>query len=299
MKKESFIDRNAKIIVVLAVLCGAFSGPFGALISAPSQVIGFWRLLFALPFFFFIVVLNKEKREELKNVKGKEFLLCMLTGFFLFLHFFSWYSAVKLTNVSAASCLASFHPLVVLFITLFIYKRKVSWKAILSIIVALIGGAVIVCSDISALATGRLSGNLFALAAGISMGIYFAIGGKVRPKMDGSVYVLLVFFGCFLSFALYNLLTGTRLVGYPVKDYLYIFCLAIICQIGSHAMWNLCMGKVSPLYISTWETTDPVFSTLVALIILRQVPTLYEIVGCIIVVCAILCYNRFERESNV
>ncbi len=86
-------------------------------------------------------------------------------------------------------------------------------------------------------------------------------------------------------------------MGYPAKDYLYILCLALVCQIGGHAMWNLCMGKVSPLFISTWETTDPVFATLVALVMVGQIPTKYEIIGCIIVVVAILCYNRFEREE--
>lgn len=296
---ESFIDKYAKILVVVAVLCGAFSGSFGALISAPVQVIGFWRLTFALPFFFVIVITNKEKRASLKKVSKKEFLICLLTGFFLFAHFYSWYSAVKLTNVSAAACLASFHPLVVLFITIFIYKKKVSIKSIISILFALAGGAIIVCSDITALETSKTSGNIFAILAGIFMGIYFAIGGKVRPKMDGSIYVLIVFFGTFLSFFVCNLIMGTPFFGYPIRDYLYILCLAIICQIGSHAMWNLCMGKVSSLYVSTWETMDPVFSTILAIIMVGQLPTIYEIAGSIIVVISILFYNKFEREQNV
>lgn len=298
-KKESFIDKYAKILVVIAVLCGAFSGSFGALISAPVQVIGFWRLAFALPFFLIIVLSSKEKRNNLKEVSKKDFSLCLLTGFFLFGHFYSWYSAVKLTNVSAAACLASFHPLVVIFVIVFIYKKKVSWKSIVSIVCALLGGAVIVCSDLAALETSKTSGNIFALFAGIFMGVYFAMGVKLRRKMDGSVYVLLVFFGTFLSFFICNLIMGTPFFGYPARDYLYILCVAIICQIGSHAMWNLCMGKVSPLYVSTWETMDPVFATILAVIMVKQLPTTYEIIGCIIVVVSILFYNKFERERHV
>ena len=34
---QSFLDRYAKILVVVAVLCGATSGNFGALISAPAS----------------------------------------------------------------------------------------------------------------------------------------------------------------------------------------------------------------------------------------------------------------------
>ena len=36
---QGFIDRYAKILVVVAVLCGATSGNFGALISAPASVL--------------------------------------------------------------------------------------------------------------------------------------------------------------------------------------------------------------------------------------------------------------------
>ena len=35
-EKKGFIDKYAKILVIVAVLCGATSGNFGALISAPA-----------------------------------------------------------------------------------------------------------------------------------------------------------------------------------------------------------------------------------------------------------------------
>ena len=81
-------------------------------------------------------------------------------------------------------------------------------------------------------------------------------------------------------------------------DYVYILCVAFICQIGSHAVFNLCMGHVSSLYVSAWETGDPVFSTLFALLMLRQVPSGAEVIGCVIVVAALLVYNKFEQESE-
>ena len=298
-ENKGFIARYAKIFVIIAVLCGATSGNFGALISAPASVIGFWRLLIALPFFAVPVFANKESREKLMRVSKKNLLLCFISGAFLFGHYFTWYSAVKVTNIASASVLASFHPLIVIFITVFIYRSKVSWKSIAAIIVALCGGVFIICSDLSALSGGRLSGNLLAFAAGLCMGVYFAIGGKVRKEVDGVVYVLLVFFSCWICFSLSNIIPGTSVVGYPMMDYVYIICLAFICQIGSHAVWNLCMGHVSSLYVSTWETADPVFATLLAVVMVRQIPSTTEIIGCAIVVIALLMYNKFERDFEL
>lgn len=297
-EKKGFIDRYAKILVIVAVLCGATSGNFGVLISASPTVIGFWRLLIALPFFAIPVLASPEKRQQLSQISKKNLLLCFLSGAFLFMHYYTWYSSVKLTNVASASVLASFHPLVVIFITVFIYKKKISWKSIAAIIVALCGGALIICSDLSSLSGGKLSGNLFALAAGICMGVYFAIGGKVRQEVEGSIYVMLLFFACWACFAINAAVTATPVLGYPTMDYVYILCLVFICQIGSHAVFNLCMGRVSSLYVSAWETGDPVFSTTFALIMLGQVPSGMEVLGCVIVVGALLLYNKFEQESE-
>ncbi len=296
-EKKSFIDKYAKILVVVAVLLGATSGNFGVLISAPPTVIGFWRLTISLPFFVIPVLCNQEKRTQLMQISKKNLLLSFVAGAFLFAHYFSWYSAVKLTKIASAAVLASFHPLVVIFISVFIYKKNPSWKSIVAILVALGGGALIMCTDISAFTGGKLSGNLLALTAGICMGVYFAVGGKVREEVEGSIYVMLLFFSCWFCFTVSNVATATPVLGYPAMDYFYMLCLAVLCQICSHAVFNLCMGRVSSLYVSAWETGDPVFSTLFAVIMIHQIPTVIEIIGCIIVVGALLAYNKVEEES--
>lgn len=155
------------------------------------------------------------------------------------------------------------------------------------------------CSDLSAFtAGGQLTGNLLAFAAGLCMGVYFAFGGKVRQEVDGSISVLLIFTSCWICFTLSNIIPGTPLLGYPPTDYLYMICLTFICQIGSHAVWEsvhgACqlavrfhMGDVRPGVCNTagghHAQADPVDD---------------EIIGCVIVVAALLMYNKFERESE-
>ena len=298
MKDNSFIGKYAKILVILAVFCGGASGPIAAIVSAPPLMIGFGRLTLALPVFAIPVLADPNKRQMLKELDREKFFITMVTGIFLFLHFFCWFTAVKYTNVSAAAVLASFHPLVVLALTVFVYKKRVPGKAIVAILIALAAGAYLMCSDISAFGQGKMIGNVLALGAGIFMGIYFAVGGKVRPKMDGSVYVMLVFFWCWVCFSLACLVTGTKVIGYPAMDYVGIIALTLVCQIGSHAVWNLCMGHVDPLYVSAWESMDPVASTVLAVIIASQIPSLKEVVCCIIVVVALIAYSRFEAQGE-
>ena len=298
---SNFIAKYAKVATIFAVVFGAMSGILGKLIMAPSMAIGFWRLTMTLPFFAIPILSKKTDRGLLKSVDKKDLVWCFISGAFMFGHFYSGFNAVKFTNVAAASVLAALHPLAVLLVTVFIYKKKVSWKSVAAIIVALIGGVVIVGADISTIAGGRMKGNIYALMSGIFMGLYFSVGDNVRKRVEGRIYVLLVFFSCWVCFSAGMLITGTPAIGYTAMDYVYLAVMAVLCQIGAHAVFNMCIGHVSSLYVSTWEAGEPIFTTLMGIIFLAQIPTVYEVVGCIIVVGALLYYNKQEslRENEL
>ena len=104
-EKKSFLERYVKIIVVLAVMAGSSSGIFGSVIEAPSMAIGFWRLTLGLPFFAVPVLLRN--RESLKQISKKDYIWTFAAGAFLFGHFFTWFNAVKMTNIASAVVLAS------------------------------------------------------------------------------------------------------------------------------------------------------------------------------------------------
>ncbi len=294
----NFIAKHAKIVVVIAVICGATSGPLSAMTAISSLGIGFWRLTIALPFFLIPTLMNPEKKVKLLAVGKKDLLWCGIAGVLLFGHFYSWFSAVKMTNIASAAVLASLHPLVVLLVTVFILKKKVSWKSVLAILVALGGGAIIMGFDLAAITSGHMMGNIFGFLAGMFMGLYFSVGDSVRKRVDGGIYVLLVFAACWVCFTAAILLTGTPVLGFTLMDYVCVALMALFCQIGTHAMLNMCIGHVSSLYVSTIESGDPVFSILMAIIALRQFPAMYEVVGCIIVVGALLYYNYQESKES-
>ena len=146
--------------------------------------------------------------------------------------------------------------------------------------------------------TTNLTGNIMAFMAAMFMGLYFAMGDEVRKRVDGSLYVLMVFASCWVCFTIGAVASGTPLLGYRPLDYALLVVMAFVCQIGSHAVFNMCIGHVSSLYVSTWETGDAVFATILAVIFLGQIPQIYEIIGCVVVVGALLYYNRQEIKNQ-
>ncbi len=289
--KFNIFQKNARIVAILAVAMGATSGVLGKMITASSMAIGFYRLTFTLPFFAIPILLRH--REDLKALNFRDFIGCALAGFFLFAHFFSWFNAVKMTNIATAVVLQSLHPLVVLSVTVLIFKSRVSGKAIMGICIALIGAAIMTGLDLSG---GRaLDGDVFAILTGLFYGLYFCVGNVMRKRMPAGTYVLLVFFCCWLCFGCGMIVTGTSFGGYPITDYFWLIAMALLCQIGAHAVFNWVLGYVTPLFLSTWGNAEVVISMLLALLFLGEIPTLLQCGGTVITICGLLLYNYNEN----
>lgn len=291
----TIFERNAKKIVVMAAIAASFSAIFVRLVEVPPMAIGFYRLTFALP--FFIVWTLVRYRTELFSISRKQLLGCMLAGLFLASHFFSWFTAIGHTTVASAVVLGSTHPIVILAVTSLLFKERSNGKAILGIIIALVGAAVITGGDYS-FAGEALFGDIMAFLGAVFMALYFLAGRKLRVGINAAVYVLLVFSTCWLIFFLGMLLTETSFTGYTKTDFFYLFVMAMICQIGAHAVFNWCLGHVSPLYISTIETGEAIFASLLAFLIFSEMPSSWQFVGGAVTIGGLLYYNYHEGKPN-
>ena len=291
----NIFERNAKIIVVLAVILGSTSGILGKLITANSMAIGFYRLTFALPFFAVPVIVSK--RDLIRDMKLTELAGCGIAGIFLFGHFFFWFKAVQTTTVASAIVLQSLHPIVVLLVTVFAWKHKVGIKPIIGILAALAGGAIIAGFDYT-FAGDSFAGDIFAILAGTFMGLYFCAGNVVRKNISAGIYVFLVFLFCWLAFLIGMFATKTPFTGYPAMDYVWLIVMTLTCQIGAHAVFNWSLGYVTSLYMSAWETAEIIFASLLALFVFKEIPTMWQIIGGIIVLVGLLYYNKNESAKS-
>ncbi len=287
-------ERYVKYIVVLAVISGSTSGILGRLITADSMAIGFYRLSLALPFFLIPVLLRK--RDAIKAIPAKDLVWSGVSGMFLFWHFLCWFIAVKNTTIASAIILADLHPLIVMGITVIILKKKIPVGAALGVFVALFGAGLVVGFDYNAVGT-HIYGDIMALFAAVSMGIYFCIGGVLRKDIPGDIYITLVFTICWLFFTLGMIVTGTPFFGYPISDYIWLIVMTALCQIGAHAVMNWSMRFVPSLYVSAWGTAEIVSAPLLALLVFGEMPGFTKIIGGMIVITGLLYYNYHENDT--
>ena len=163
----------------------------------------------------------------------------------------------------------------------------------MGIVLALLGGMMVAGMDKAQLSAGSFQGDVLAFLTAMFMGLYFLVGSEVRKNVPGPTYVFLCFLSTWICFTIGIFATKTPVLGYPVKDYLLLIALTLVCQIGAHAVFNLCFGYVDSLYVSAWESGEAVFAIILSLIFLRQIPTSWEVLGAVIVVIGLLYYNYY------
>lgn len=291
----NIFERNAKKVVLAAVFAGSFSAIFVRLIEAPAVTIGFYRLTFALP--FFAAAAFRWHRKEIMSISLKDLGGSLLAGLFLAAHFFSWFTALEYTTVASATVICMMHPIVILVITTLILREKTNIKAVMGVLAAFAGTAVISGGDYS-LSREALFGDFMAFLGAVFLALYFLTGRKFRKNLSNTVYVFLVFAGCWMVFTIGMLGSGTSFTDYSARDFIWMLLMALVCQIGAHALFNWCFGYVSPLYVATWENGEALIASALAAAIFGEIPTLWQCVGGVIAICGILYYNYHDIDNQ-
>jgi len=291
----NIFQRNAKKLVIVPMLSGAASVVFIRLIEAGSLAIGFYRLGLAALLFGIPILFGGYK--NYKETTKKDVAICILAGFVLFLHFVCWFTAINSTSIASATVLFSLHPLVILVVTCVGFRKKVKVKAIMGILVALSGGALIASVN-QTLDGNFIFGDIMGFAAGIFFGGYFLLGQIMRAKMPTVNYVFIVFSSCFVFFAIAMFVTQTPYIGYRPEDYILIVAMTIVCQVLAHAMYNWCMGYTSSLYVSTFTSVQSVVAVIYGIVFFSEFPVFLQWIGVAIAVSGLIYYNFNSQEIS-
>lgn len=283
------------LTVLLGVLFISFSAIFIRMSDAPSLIIAFYRLAFTvmmlLPFFLTGSI------RELKDIKKKDFLLSVLSGVFLALHFFVFMESLNYTSVTSSTVLVTIHPIFVGFGTFYILREKMPPGFIRAVIITFFGGIIISISD-AGQGSFALLGDLLAFIGALFMTFYMLIGRIVRQEVSVGVYTFIVYFASTITLFILNLFTKKPFLPYDVKDWVLFFAMALVCTILGHNILNWALKYLNPTFISTAILGEPVFATLWALLFFREYPGTFQIIGSGIVISGlILLIRKIEVKS--
>ena len=287
----------SKYFVLVGVFFTSLSSIIIRMSQAPSFVISFYRMLFTV-LILLIPVMIKE-RKTIKNISKKDFILCVLSGAFLALHFASWIASINMTTISNSTILVSCSPIFVSLANFFILKEKFTRKIFIGISMSLIGTIIIAIGSTGGSTSSMMTGNILAFMGAIFVAGYLVIGGIVRKNVSAGAYVFIVYSVSVIVLFFMCIITDTPIYPYSPKEFLLFLALAVFCSILGHTVYNYLMKYISATLISISTLCEPIFASILALIIYKEVPSIYTLIGGTIIMSGVFYYIVSQNTIKI
>ena len=287
--------KHAGLKVIIGVLGVSFSAILVRFSDAPPMALVFYRIGFAA--LLMTVPGIRAFQREAGEIRRRDIIYSIISGFFLALHFAAYFTAVKETSIASAVVLVDAEVFFVAFIQRVFFKEKLSALSILGIVITFAGSVIIALGDASG-TRGSLRGDLIALAGALCMGIYTVLGRQCRKDMSTGAYTTIVYWTAALTALLWLVIGKTPVVGYSWKDLGCAFGMTILCTLLGHSVFSWGLKYLPAAFVSTAKLLEPVFASLLGILFFRELPGLPAIAGGLVVIAGIWLTVRYMERGE-
>lgn len=291
-------------VLGIALLGISFAGPLVKLSRADPIAIAVWRLGLALAVVAVFLGATGQWR-DFRRITSRELTLASLGGVSLALHFWAWNASVHLTTIAASVTLVSLQPAVVAGISALLIREAPSPRQSAGIGIAILGAFLIAAPDLSGGAAPGgnrpLLGNLLAVSAAVTAGIYYTIGRRLRMSLGVWSYVAVVYGAAFLTLLAIAWGRGVALGPQPAREIGIFLGLALLPTLLGHTGMNWALKLLPAFVVNLTVLGEPVGATLLGALIpsIAEIPTASTFVGGAIVLAGVIIATTGQRAPFV
>ncbi|WP_323192718.1 DMT family transporter [Halostella sp. PRR32] len=265
--------------IIVAVLAVSTSAIFVRWSVAPSGVKAFYRVLFTTALVAPVAAVRNPG--DFRRFSGRDAAAAVVAGVALAVHFAAWFESLNHTSVAASVTLVQLQPLFVAVGAYLLLDERVTHRTVAGIVIAVVGMAVMTLGDAGSPATtGRLVlGNALAVLGGVMAAGYVLAGRSIRQRVRLFPYVTVVYAACAVVLLGFVVANGYPLFDYPPREWALFLGMAIGPGVFGHTVINWTLEHVESSVVSVSLLGEPVGSTLLALVLLAEVPSATTVVA--------------------
>lgn len=278
----------------LIVFIWGFTAILGELITLSALPLVWTRILIALSLIFIYI---KVKGISLKY-SPKLIVTFILCGFVIALHWFTFFHAIKISNISITLACISTGAFFTSLLEPIFFKRKIVWYEVLLGILVVIGLGIIFSVE-----TQYVEGILVALLSAFLSACFSIINGKFAGKYDSNGISFYELLGglLFLTVCLFFSDGFTSEVFHFEKlDWLWLFILGSVCTAYPFIASINIMRYLSPYTCMLTINLEPIYGILLAVLIFKNqekmTPEFY--LGALIILSTVLLNVYFKNRKK-
>jgi len=206
-----------------------------------------------------------------------------------------FFSAVKLTSIVNATIIGSMQPIVVGVIAAKFFGERIGLRNVAWSVVAL-GGTVVVVASSSDGGTGDLRGDLLAIGATLTWSAYFIASKNSKKTMTSTEFTAGTALWTMAICAPLGFVFGQDMSWPSATNWGWLVVMAVSSGLIGHAMMNWSLVRI-PLWVgSTFTLLIPVFSALLAWMVLGEAVTAVQGIAMAVVIGALAVVVRNQSQ---
>ena len=249
--------------------------------------------------------------DEIQQLSRSDLSKGLLSGVFLALHFATWISSLEFTSVASSVVLVTTTPLWVALLSPLILREPIRRSVIVGLLISMTGSVIVGMGNACDFKEGVLVcqaqifggqamlGNFLALFGAWMAAGYMLIGRQLRARLNTISYTAIVYGIAALLLMVVVVFRSEPVFTYSRKTYLWLLALGVFPQLLGHSLFNWALRYISAAYVSLTLLGEPIGTIILAMIFLRESPTLLEGGGAVLILCGIVIGSLGRlRRSN-
>jgi drug/metabolite transporter (DMT)-like permease len=288
------LNKNKYLQLHFIVLLWGFTPVLGKLISLPALDLVFWRLIFAGLSLAVFIVYKKFKFE----LSIKETSIIFIMGILVGAHWYFFYHAIKVSNVSIAMAGFSTMTLFGSVLQPILMKKKFFWGDAFYGFILLFGLAIILKFE-----SGSIEGVIYGILAAFTGAFFGTYNGKLILKHNSSYITLVEFIGALAFIVIIKLIINDNhlyLTPFNNYDIAWLLVLSILCTTLAFTLSVEIMKYFTPFTVIITNNLEPVYGVLFSLLLFGQSEIMSSqfYFGALIILICVFSYPFFKKKFD-
>ena len=289
-------DNKAKLQFIISMVIFGTIGIFRKYIPLSSSMIAFVRGVIGALFLVAVVLLSRKKISFSAFKMNALYLIA--SGTFIGFNWILLFESYNYTSVAVATLCYYMAPVIVMILSPFILKERMSarkWKCVSAALLGMVFVSGVLNTRLTTLS--EIKGILFGLGAATLYAFVILINKKIHDisPYDKTIYQLGIAAIILLP---YTLLTEEISFDIETKTVMLLLLVGIVHTGITYFLYFGSMGSLPAQTVALYSYIDPIVAIILSALLLKENFGVYEILGTVLILGSTIICELPERKTK-
>ncbi len=282
-------DHLAFAALVLGAIAVGASPIFVRLSELGPFATAFFRPALALPALFLWLSFDGRGSGGPQNLR--DVLLLIFAGALFAGDLAFWHLSIHNTSVANATLFANSAPIFVAFATWLLFRQRLTKLFLVGMAVAVLGAGILVANDLS-LEPDHLKGDGYGIITAMFLTSYLIVVSRLRSRFSTSAIMAWGSVGTAVFLLPVAFISGEALIAETIVGWLVLLGLALVSHAVGQGFIAYALAAISAHFSSVGLLLEPISAALLAMLILGEALSSWQIAGGAIILSGIVVARR-------